>query len=184
VGLLFFWLLLSFIIFQRVIELLIARRNEQWMKAQGAIEVGEKHYKYIVLLHVIFFLSFIIEVLVYEKELASWWFIPFTFFVVAQVLRIWALISLGSYWNTKVIILPGAKVVAKGPYRFLRHPNYLIVIVELLMIPLIFEAYFTSLLFTFLNAYMLSIRIPIEEKALQEITNYGEVFAKKARFLP
>lgn len=170
-----FWILFAFLIAQRLTELVIAKRNERWMKARGAFEVGAEHYKWIVAVHVLFFLSLLIEVEGFGARPAFWWPIPFAFFAMAQFLRFWALGSLGRYWNTKIIVLPEAKVVEKGPYRFLRHPNYTIVATEILAIPLIFQAYVTAIVFTILNALVLLIvRIPAEEKALREVTNYNE----------
>ena len=108
----------------------------------------------------------------------SRWFGRFSWnFYCGTSARIWCLASLGKFWNTKIIILPGADVVRKGPYKWIRHPNYLIVTTELLVLPLLFGAYFTAIIFAFLNVWMLSVRIPAEEKALKEATNYrGEVF--------
>ena len=82
-------------------------------------------------------------------------------------MRIWCLTSLGKFWNTKIIVLPVLDVVIKGPYKFIRHPNYLIVTIELLVLPLLFSAYFTAIVFSLLNVWMLSVRIPAEEKALK-----------------
>jgi methyltransferase len=174
----FFSILLAILIIQRLTELWIARKNEAWMREHGAYEVGKSHYKYIVAVHVMFFVSLLLEVQYTDRGIAEWWMIPFFFFIVAQILRVWSITSLGRYWNTRIIILPGINVVSKGPYRFLRHPNYLIVATEILVIPLIFQAYFTAILFTLLNALVLSIRIPIEEKALKEATNYEVLFKK------
>lgn len=174
----FFTILLAILIVQRITELWIARKNESWMKEQGAYEVGKSHYKYIVLVHLMFFVSLLLEVQYTERGMPQWWMFPFVFFIVTQILRVWSIASLGRYWNTRIIILPGINVVSKGPYRFLRHPNYLIVAAEILVIPLIFQAYFTAIFFTILNAIVLSIRIPIEEKALREVTNYEAVFKK------
>jgi methyltransferase len=179
-----FSILYSLLVVQRVVELWIARKNERLMKDKGAYEVGRSHYKYIVALHVLFFVSLFIEVHTVQRDVASWWFIPFASFIVAQCLRVWSIISLGYFWNTRIIILPGVNVVAKGPYRFMRHPNYVIVITEILVIPLIFQAYLTAILFTLLNAIVLSIRIPIEERALMEVTNYRDIFTEKSRFIP
>lgn len=103
--------------------------------------------------------------------------------IIAQCIRIWALTSLGRYWNTKIIVLPDAPVVEKGPYRFLRHPNYAVVMTEIAFVPLIFQAYWTAILFTVLNAWMLSVRIRVEEKALYQMTgDYTERFERKKRF--
>ncbi|UOE94473.1 isoprenylcysteine carboxylmethyltransferase family protein [Alkalihalobacillus sp. LMS39] len=176
---LFFLSVISIVVLQRVLELLIANRNATWIKKQGGYEVGQSHYKYMVLLHIGFFASLLIEVLVAQRPLLHLWPIPFSLFVLAQAGRVWSLSSLGRFWNTRIMILPGAKVVAKGPYRFIRHPNYCIVLLELITLPLLFQAYFTLCCFLFLKLVILSIRIPLEEKALIEATNYQAVFYPK-----
>lgn len=179
----FTWLIVI-IILQRLIELFIARKNEAWMKSQGGIEVGQSHYRYMVILHICFFISLLLEVFLFNRISSSAWSILLIGFILTQIGRVWVILSLGRYWNTKIIVLPQANVVKKGPYRFLKHPNYVIVSLELIIIPLMFQAYFTAVLFTLLNTLILSIRIPAEEKALLELTEYGEVFSKQKRFLP
>ncbi|MBM7644667.1 methyltransferase [Scopulibacillus daqui] len=179
-----FAVLFLFVVLQRVTELIIARSNEAYLKSRGAVEIGHSHYKWIVLVHAGFFVSLLTEVLILRKTLASWFWIPLAFFAAAQVLRLWALLSLGRYWNTKIIILPNAPVVARGPYKYLRHPNYLIVATEILTLPLIFRAYFTAFVFTILNIIVLSIRIPIEEKALEDVTDYSKMMKSRRRFIP
>ncbi|GAE37619.1 isoprenylcysteine carboxyl methyltransferase family protein [Halalkalibacter akibai] len=178
------YLFIALVIIQRVIEVVIANRNAKWIKAQGGYEVGKAHYKYIVALHGVFFLSLLVEVSLVNKSFMLWSIIPLVFFLVAQVGRVWALSSLGRFWNTRIMVLPGAKVVAKGPYQYLRHPNYAIVITELACLPLIFQAYWTAIIFTVLNAVILTTRIKVEERALEEVTNYQEVFDKRNRFIP
>ncbi|MCM3757670.1 isoprenylcysteine carboxyl methyltransferase [Sporosarcina aquimarina] len=173
----FFWIVISIVILQRLAELVIAKNNEKRMKAQGAYEVGASHYPAIVLLHTAFFVSLLVEVLIRKPELSPIWGILLTIFLLTQVLRVWCLASLGKYWNTKIIILPGADVVMKGPYKFIRHPNYVIVATEILVLPMIFGAYFTAITFTLLNAWMMSVRIPQEEQALKDATNYKEKFS-------
>jgi methyltransferase len=170
------------IILQRITELIIARRNEKWMKSHGGKEFGQNHYKLIVGIHVLFFLIYIGEVVVFQKNLSPQWYYLFVLFLITQTGRVWALTSLGKFWNTKIIVLPNAKIVAKGPYRFLKHPNYLIVSLEFLIIPLIFQAYFTTVIFTILNLWILSIRIPEEEKALREFTSYVQTYGHSRRF--
>lgn len=180
----FFYIFFGIVLLQRGLELVLAKRNERKLKSQGAYEVGKRHYPLIVCCHVLFFITLFIEVTYFKPALSMWWFGPFALFLLAQVLRVWAISSLGTFWNTKILILPGAKPVEKGPYKFLRHPNYVIVMLEILMIPLIFKAYFTAVMFTFLNMIVLTIRISTEEKALREATNYEEVFQAKERFIP
>ncbi|MFJ7936257.1 isoprenylcysteine carboxyl methyltransferase family protein [Sporosarcina sp. NPDC096371] len=172
-----FTIIISIVILQRLIELLVAKRNENWMRSQGAYEAGATHYPIMVTMHIAFFISFLLEVVVLERALSPFWIVLLVLFLLAQIARIWCLASLGKFWNTKIIILPGADVVRKGPYKWLRHPNYLIVTTELLVLPLLFDAYFTAILYSLLNVWMLSVRIPAEEKALKEATNYQETFS-------
>lgn len=164
------------VITQRLVELLIARENAKWIIKQGGYEVGASHYPIMVLMHSTFFIFLIAEVKVFNHHLSPVWILFLSLFLLAQAGRFWCLFSLGKFWNTKIMILPNAKVVNKGPYQLMRHPNYLIVTVELLALPLIFNAFATAIIFTLLNIWMLSIRIPMEEKALREVTNYSKLF--------
>ncbi|WP_059170897.1 isoprenylcysteine carboxyl methyltransferase family protein [Bacillus sp. FJAT-27445] len=179
-----FLVFLAFVIVQRVIELAIARKNEKRMKREGAFEFGQEHYPWMVLMHAAFFLSLIIEFWIFKKTPSPYWPILLTIFILTQMGRVWALASLGKYWNTKIIVLPGARVVKKGPYRFIRHPNYVIVTLELLVIPLLFDAYITAAVFAVLNAIMLSVRISAEEDALKTLTEYEKAHEGKNRFFP
>ncbi|MEH7255579.1 isoprenylcysteine carboxyl methyltransferase family protein [Neobacillus niacini] len=179
-----FFLFISVIIIQRLIELMIARKNEKWMKEQGALEFGTNHYPFIVLMHSLFFLVLVFEKIAFSRELSPIWPLLAAVFIFAQLMRVWAISSLGRYWNTKIIVLPNVDVVRKGPYRFIKHPNYLVVSIELLVVPLFYGAYVTACLFTLLNILMLSVRIPAEERALRELTEYEGSFEKCNRFLP
>lgn len=164
-----FWVLWTVIIFQRMIELRYAKRNERWMRAEGAVEFGESHYKWIVLLHAGFFVSLLIEWHTGISELHPFWGALVVGFIILQGLRVWVIQTLGRFWNTKILVLPGVTLITKGLYRGkIRHPNYWIVSLELLLFPLIFQAYFTALCFTILNGFLLLfVRIPIEERALK-----------------
>jgi len=166
--------LIGFVVCQRLVELAIARRNAAWMLARGAHEAGRKRYSLALVLHTTFLIALVVEVMVLKRQPAWWWWMPFTAFVLAQGLRYWCIVSLGHFWNTRILVLPGSAVVRRGPYRFLRHPNYLAVALEFLAIPLIFQAYLTTLLFSLLNACFLAIRIPAEEKALAEFTDFSK----------
>ncbi len=168
--------IVGFVICQRVVELFVARNNEAWMRSKGAYEVGAKHYPFMVAIHVGFFISLILEFMLFDRGLSPYWWFLFVTFVWLQLMRIWVITSLGRFWNTKIIVLPGANVVKKGPFRFIRHPNYVVVTFEILVIPFLFSAYFTAILFTLLNFSILYVRIPIEEAALREVTDYKEVF--------
>jgi methyltransferase len=179
-----FYIVFLLIIAQRLIELRIANRNRKWMLAQRGTEIGAGHYPLIVLLHAGFFASLWIEV--FSKGFPLFWAWPFIvcLLVSVQVIRYWAITSLGPYWNTRIIFVPGADAVRKGPYRYMRHPNYSVVILELLLIPLLFNAYITLLLFGFLNALMLRHRIRVEEEGLINHTNYGKTMESRFRFIP
>src|SRR5699024_10326437 len=120
IGMYFFILV---VVMQRIVEVIIANRNARWIKDQGGYEVGKDHYKWIVLIHVFFFVSLIFEVtLTWDIEI-GWSIVPLVIFLLAQIMRVWALFSLGRFWNTRIMVLPMANIVKKGPYRFIRHPN-------------------------------------------------------------
>lgn len=167
-----FYFILVFVIIQRFVELRIAKRNEKIMLEKGAYEVGASHYPFMILLHVGFFISLLMEVLFFKSILIPH-FTLLVVFLLLQLLRVWCLVSLGAFWNTKIMILPGANVVKKGPYAYIRHPNYVVVCLEIAVLPLMFGAYVTAVTFTILNGIMLFVRIPIEEKALKEVTDYA-----------
>jgi methyltransferase len=172
------------IISQRIVELFIARHNENWMKKKGAIEFGSNHYRYIVLMHILFFISFFFEKIFLNRALSPLWPLILFLFIIVQLVRVWAIASLGRYWNTKIIVLANAKVIKRGPYRYIKHPNYFVVSIEFIVIPILFSAYFTAIIFTIVNIIILSIRIPEEERALQKLTEYDSVFQHCSRFLP
>ncbi len=180
-----FLLVFSFMIGQRLYELKVAKRNEKEMKARGAKEFAEDHYKWIVLLHTGFFISLVSESYVRGFGVSFFFPLLFVLFIVLQAFRVWTIRSLGIFWNTKIIILPGAKVVKRGPFRYLRHPNYVVVAMEILFIPLMFNAYWTAIIFTVLNALLLRfVRIPAEEEALSIQSDYSDQFANTPRFFP
>lgn len=163
----FFMLFMSFVILQRLFELYIAKRNEKWMLEKGAVEIGQAHYKWFILLHILFFVTLTVEVVLQSLQheiKVSWIFV--WLFIILQIARGWCIGSLGKFWNTKIIVLHNVILIKKGPYRWLRHPNYIIVLIELFTIPFIFQAYFSSIIFPSLHILLLMIRIPAEEEAL------------------
>lgn len=153
-----------------------------WMKQRGGIEIGKSHYRYMVLVHLLFFIGYIIEVNAFGKNISPAWPLLITLFLLTQAGRFWALISLGRFWNTKIIVVPQENVVKRGPYRFLKHPNYVVVAVEFIVIPLLFQAYLTAIVFSILNLFLMSVRIPLEEKALAEFTDYENKFSQEEKF--
>lgn len=163
----YFYLIITFIICQRLVELYIANKNEKWMLARGGIEVGNEHYKLFILLHVTFFIILIYEVHnIVTAQSVAFNIYFFFLFVIAQIMRVWCIVSLGKFWNTKIIVLPKVVMIKKGPYKYMKHPNYLIVFVELFTIPAMFGAYITAILFPILHLLLLTIRIPAEDRAL------------------
>jgi methyltransferase len=170
---------------ERVFELSLSRRNAAWAKARGGIEYGQGHLRWMKLLHGAWFVGCLAEVWVFQRPFLAWLGWPLLgLTVLAQGLRYWAVRSLGPRWNVAVIVLPGIRVEQGGPYRWLRHPNYLAVAIEGFAVPLIHSAYVTALAFTLLNALVLSIRIRCEEAALAEHGEYAERFRGRPRMLP
>ncbi|TQS74373.1 hypothetical protein DX933_10490 [Ornithinibacillus gellani] len=161
------WLFIIAIICQRLIELVIAKHNEQWMKERGGVEQGETHYKWMVLLHVIFFLSLLTEAHLQTANI-SFHLGLFLIFLIAQLGRVWCITSLGKFWNTKIIVLPNVALITRGPYKWVKHPNYIIVGIEMFVIPLLVGAYWTAFLFPILHVLLLKIRVPEEERALRK----------------
>ena len=155
---------LAFISVQRMAELALSRRNTQRLLAKGAIEVGRRHYPPMVALHSCWLLGL-------------WLMAPsrapsqplLLVFALLQGARVWVLATLGDRWTTRIIVLPGVPLVRTGPYRIVRHPNYCIVAAEILLLPLAFGLVGFALLFTLLNAIILSIRIREEDTALRQL---------------
>jgi len=158
----YFILFFIFLITQRLLELYISSRNEKWLLSQGAIEYGSGHYPYMIALHTLFFISIIVEYLLTGNPPIDYTFL--VLFVLLLLFKFWALSSLGKYWNTKIYRVPGSGPVKKGPYKLFKHPNYFNVICEIAIIPLVFHLYYTAIIFSVLNAIMLTVRIRVENK--------------------
>jgi len=153
---------------QRLLELAYSRSNERRLRAMGAVEFGARHYPLMVGLHTLWLASTLVEGLQRGPQIPAWWPVPLVAFLLVQPLRYWAILSLGTNWNTRVLVVPGGKVVRSGPYRYLSHPNYVVVAVEILTFPLIFGAWITAIVFSLLNAALLLVRIRTENRALEE----------------
>jgi methyltransferase len=169
----FFWIFFAFLVSQRFLELLLARRNERIVKSKGALEFDSDGYRYIVVTHAAFFISLVLEKFLLQRGLNNYCVVFLVIFFFAQVLRYWAISSLGVYWNTRVLVVPGSQRTTTGPYKYLKHPNYIAVMVEIAVIPLIFSCYLTSIIFSIVNLFLIRRRIRIEENALGNI--YGRV---------
>jgi methyltransferase len=161
-----FLLFISILIAQRATELLLAKRNERAVREMGALEYDRRGYKAIVLMHVSFFVSLAAEYFLLGRTLNDYWPELLTIFLITQGLRYWSIASLGKFWNTKILVVPGATAVSSGPYKYLKHPNYLAVVIEIAVVPLIFSCYYTCAVFSVLNLIALRRRIRIEESAL------------------
>ena len=159
--------ILSLVTLQRAVELYIAHRNTKRLLANGGIEMGSNHYPLIVALHTVWLLG-LWYLAVYRvpagQSVNVFWLL---LFVGLQLARVWVIASLGGRWTTRIIILPGATLVRRGPYRFLSHPNYWVVAGELLVLPLVFGLAWYGLVFTLLNAAVMWIRIRAEAAALE-----------------
>jgi methyltransferase len=154
-------IILALVTIERLGELWLANRNTKRLLAEGAREHGAGHYPLIVALHA-------------SWLLALWWLAPtqpieplwLALFFLIEIGRLWVLATLGERWTTRIIVLPDAPLVRRGPYRFLDHPNYVVVISEILVLPLAFGLWRTALLFSAINAILLTIRIHTENRAL------------------
>ncbi len=158
------WLLVGLVVVQRLGELACARRNERQLLAEGGVEHGAGHYPLIVGLHVAWLASLLLQV---PPETPVRW--PYLMaFLVVQGGRAWVMASLGRRWTTRVIVVPGRPPVRSGPYRFLKHPNYLVVAAEIALLPLAFGAWRIAVVYSALNAALLMHRIRVENRALAE----------------
>ncbi len=158
---------LGLVALERTFELALSRRNAAWAFSQGGVEHGREHFLAMKLLHTGFLAACALEVILLDRPFLPWLGLPMLgLALAAQALRYWAIASLGKRWNVRVITIPGMPLSTSGPYRFLRHPNYLAVVLEGIAIPLIHAAYLTAFGFTLLNGLMLRTRIRCEERAL------------------
>ncbi len=160
-----FIIFISFLILQRLFELFISSRNEKWLLANGAVEYGKEHYPYMVSMHTLFIISLIAEYLWRPATPANYYLLAL--FVVLITIKVFVIATLGHYWNTKIYKVPGTRPVSSGIYKYVKHPNYIIVICEIAVIPLTFHLYFTAIVFTVLNAMMLTVRIGKENEVLK-----------------
>ena len=158
---------------ERLYELRISKINARIAMKQGGNEVGRGHFPWMVALHTSLLVGAIAEVWIFDRPFIIWMGIPMLIITLAcQFARYWIISTLGWQWNTRVIVVPGAQRIRRGPYRFrwLRHPNYWIVVIEGIALPMIHTAWVTAVIFTILNAILLlGFRVPTEDEALQEL---------------
>ena len=165
-----FTLLIVAVAVERLAELVVSRGNARWSLRHGGVETGRGHYPVMVVLHTAFLVGALLEVWLRRPDFipALGW--PMLILVAtAQALRVWCIVTLGRRWNTRVIVVPGLPPVSRGPYRFLRHPNYVAVVLEGVALPLVHTAWITALVFSVANAALLRTRIRVENAALKTL---------------
>ena len=150
---------------ERVAELVVSLRNAKWSFAQGGVESGRGHYPFMVVLHTGLLAGCLVEA-AHRPFIPALGWTMFAVVLLSQGLRWWCITVLGHQWNTRVIVVPGLHLVARGPHRWIRHPNYVAVVAEGIALPLVHTAWITALVFTALNIPLLAIRIRTEETAL------------------
>jgi methyltransferase len=163
-------LLIAAVAVERLVEMVLAQRHRTWSLARGGVEFGAGHYPVMVVLHAALLVGCVLEPILLNRP-----FIPalgwpmLAIVVAAQVLRWWCITTLGQQWNTRVVVVPGADRITGGPYRFFSHPNYVAVVVEGIALPLVHTGWVTALVFTMLNAALLTARINVENSALASL---------------
>lgn len=160
---------------ERILEVVVSTRNARWAFARGGVEHGQRHFPWMVALHTGFLLGALAEVFLLNRPFLPWLGWPMlAIALLCQAGRWWIIDTLGRQWNARVIVVPGMPRVERGPYRYawLRHPNYLVVAIEGIAVPLVYSAWITALVFTVLNAILLlGFRIPVEDRALKALAS-------------
>ena len=160
---------------ERLVEVRVSLRHAAWSFARGGTEHGRGHYPFMVLLHTSFLVACVAEPWLLDRPFLPWLGLPALGVALAcQGLRWWCINTLGPRWNTRVIIVPGLPPVTGGPYRFLKHPNYVVVALEGIALPLVHTAWITALCFTLLNAVLMVVRLRVEEAALATLPSAAD----------
>jgi methyltransferase len=166
-----YYLLILAVAAERLVELVLSKRHAKLAFANGGKEFGHGHYPVMVVIHSALLVGCVVEVWALHRPFIPWLGWPMLVVaVLAQVLRWWCIAVLGTKWNTLVIVVPGGALVRRGPYRWLHHPNYVAVVAEGIALPLVHTAWLTALCFTLANAWLLTVRIRVENRALGYIT--------------
>ncbi|MET0283241.1 MAG: isoprenylcysteine carboxylmethyltransferase family protein [Polyangiales bacterium] len=177
--------LLVCVVIQRLIEVWISRRNEAALLQEGASEHAPEQMPWMIALHAGWLLSSLLEVFLFDRPFRVWLAVlALLVFSAGQVLRLLAMQALDDRWTVKIITLPGAPAISDGVFQYVRHPNYLGVVLEIAALPLVHGAWLTSILFSLANGLLLRARIRAEERALRETGDYEERFASRPRFVP
>ena len=167
--------IVGFLVIQRLAELAFARRNQRALAARGAIEVGRRHYPALVALHAAWLMALLGTIDPWTPASTP----LLVVFILLQFGRLWVLTTLGSRWTTRVMVLPGARRIRSGPYRYFNHPNYLIVIGEIAVTPMMFGAWTLAAVASVLNLLLLRIRVGVENAALEDV--YGDSDPRRRR---
>ncbi|UCF69207.1 MAG: isoprenylcysteine carboxyl methyltransferase family protein [Acidobacteriota bacterium] len=180
-----FTLLVAAVVLQRLVETHISSRNAHWLLARGGREAGGEHLPAMIIMHAAFLLCCPLEVWLAQRAFSPLLGFPMLLlFLLAQAVRFWTMRSLGRRWTIRIITVPGLKPVSRGPYRWVRHPNYAVVVLELFSLPLVHTAWLTALVFGLLNAWVLRVRIRVEEAELVEAGGYQRFITQRPRFVP
>jgi methyltransferase len=175
--------LIALLALERLVEWGVSRRNARRALERGAVEVGQAHFRAMAAMHALFLAACPLEVYGLQRAfpgLFGW--VCLGGVALAQGLRYWAIFTLGDRWNVRILVLPNAAPVMRGPYRFVRHPNYVAVVLEILLVPLVHGAWITAAVFSAANAVVLRVRVRAEESALGP--GYAAAFAGRPRFIP
>jgi methyltransferase len=168
---------------ERGVELVLSARNARLARERGGVESGQGHYPVMAVFHGLFLVACALEVVLLRRPFpGTLGWLALAAVLGAQALRYWAIATLGWRWNTRIVVVPGTAPVTGGPYRLVRHPNYVAVIAEMVALPLVHGAWLTALVFSLGNAWLLRVRIRAEEQALGE--PWQQAFAGRPRFVP
>jgi methyltransferase len=177
--------LVALVAVERLVELRIAARNARRALERGGFEMGAGHYRVMKVLHTAFLVACPLEVWAFGRPFVAALGLPMLGLLAGTMaLRYWVVATLGDRWNTRVVVVPGERPIRRGPYRWLRHPNYVGVVVELAALPLVHMAWVTALVFGMANLALLRVRIRVEEAALAKWTPYEHDMQGTPRFLP
>lgn len=180
-----FTVLVGLVALQRLLEVRTSNRHTEALLARGAVEHAPGHFPAMQLIHTGWLVAMVAEVWLLERSFGPvLCAIGLAGLLAGQGLRLWARRTLGERWTVRILTLPGAPPVTGGPFRYLRHPNYLGVVLEIACLPLMHTAWLTALVFSGLNAALLRVRIAAEERALERDNEYAESFGATSRFIP
>jgi len=178
-----YYALIALVGIERLFELWLSRRNLRRAMARGGIETGQAHYRAMAAMHTAFLAACVGEAAFFDRgfpPILGWCALAGV--IAAQALRYSAVNALGERWNTRIVVTPSAAPVTTGPYRFVRHPNYIAVALELVALPMVRRCWLTAIVFSAANLILMRIRIPAEEAALGP--EYADAFAHHRRFVP